>query len=103
MKSSALEITLKEFMAIAEIPRPSHHEEKIGAYLVEWAQKRGLTVEQDAIGDVIIDKPAAPGHERAPLVIIQAHMDKPLNLSYRVFISFSATTTFFSADAGTPS
>lgn len=75
MKSSALEITLKEFMAIAEIPRPSHHEEKIGAYLVEWAQKRGLTVEQDAIGDVIIDKPAAPGHERAPLVIIQAHMD----------------------------
>ncbi len=52
MKSSALEITLKEFMAIAEIPRPSHHEEKIGAYLVEWAQKRGLTVEQDAIGDV---------------------------------------------------
>lgn len=75
MKSSALEITLKEFMAIAEIPRPSHHEEKIGAYLVKWAQKRGLTVEQDAIGDVIIDKPAAPGHERAPLVIIQAHMD----------------------------
>ena len=53
MKSSALEITLKEFMAIAEIPRPSHHEEKIGAYLVEWAQKRGLTVEQDAIGDVL--------------------------------------------------
>ena len=49
MKSSALEITLKEFMAIAEIPRPSHHEEKIGAYLVEWAQKRGLTVEQDAM------------------------------------------------------
>ena len=29
--------------------------------------------------------------------------DKPLNLSYRVFISFSATTTFFSADAGTSS
>lgn len=42
MKSSALEITLKEFMAIAEIPRPSHHEEKIGAYLVEWAQKHML-------------------------------------------------------------
>lgn len=34
MKSSALEITLKEFMAIAEIPRPSHHEEKIGAYRI---------------------------------------------------------------------
>lgn len=75
MKTNALDITLKEFIAIAAIPRPSHHEERIGAYLVEWAKKRGLAVEQDVIGDVIIDKPAASGHENAPRVIIQAHMD----------------------------
>ena len=75
MISSALDITLKEFMAIATIPRPSHHEERIGAYLVDWAKAHGLAVEQDAIGDVIIDKPAKQGHENAPRVIIQAHMD----------------------------
>lgn len=75
MKTDALDITLKEFMNIAAIPRPSHHEERIGMYLIEWAKKRGLAVEQDAIGDVIIDKHAAPGHENTPRVIIQAHMD----------------------------
>lgn len=75
MKSNALDITLKEFMGISQIPRPSHHEERIGQYLVNWANEHGLAVEQDQIGDVIIDKPATPGHDAAPRVIIQAHMD----------------------------
>lgn len=75
MRPDALEITLREFLALAEIPRPSHHEEKVGAYLVEWAKKHGLCVTQDEIGDVIIDKVASPGCENADRVIIQAHMD----------------------------
>lgn len=75
MKSNALEIILDEFLAISKIPRPSHHEEKIGAYLVEWAKKKGLAVEQDSIGNVVIDKSATIGYEEVPKVIIQAHMD----------------------------
>lgn len=75
MKLNALDIILDEFLAISEIPRPSHHEEKIGAYLVEWAKKNGLAVKQDSIGNVIIDKAAVSGYEEAPKVIIQAHMD----------------------------
>lgn len=75
MKLNALEETLKEFMGISQIPRPSHHEERIGQYLVAWAKEHGLAVEQDEIGDVIIDKPASPGHADAPRVIVQAHMD----------------------------
>lgn len=75
MISSALDITLKEFMAIATIPRPSHHEERIGTYLVDWAKAHGLAVEQDAIGDVIIDKPASKVMKMHLGVIIQAHMD----------------------------
>jgi len=71
----ALNEILQEFQHIAEIPRPSHHEEKIGAYLAEWAQKHRLTVTKDSIGDIIIDKPASPGCEKAPKVILQAHMD----------------------------
>ena len=78
MRQDALEITLREFLALAEIPRPSHHEEKVGAYLVEWAKKHGLCVTQDEIGDVIIDKVASPGCENADRVIIQAHMEKYL-------------------------
>lgn len=70
-----LDTIVREFMAIAQIPRPSHHEEKIAAYLIQWAADRGLRVQQDPLGDVIIDKPASPGYESAPRVILQAHMD----------------------------
>lgn len=66
---------LQEFYRIAKVPRPSHHEEKISAYLVQWANTRGLSVFQDSLGDVIIDKPACRGCEQAPKVILQAHMD----------------------------
>ena len=70
-----LDIIIGEFMEIAKIPRPSHHEEEIAAYLCRWASDHDLYAEQDAIGNVIIDKPASPGYEAAPKVILQAHMD----------------------------
>lgn len=74
-KEKALDIVLDEFMKIAEIPRPSHHEEKISEYLYQWAAKRGLAVEKDDMGEIIIDKPASIGCENVPRVIFQAHMD----------------------------
>ena len=70
-----LQNILDEFTQIAMIPRPSHHEEKIAAYLCGWAERHGLPCVQDELGNVIIDKPASPGCERAPKVILQAHMD----------------------------
>lgn len=73
--ATPLDIILWEFDQIAQIPRPSHHEEKIGKYLADWARERGLSVTCDELGDVIIDKPAAPGCEGSPRVILQAHMD----------------------------
>lgn len=74
-KKDALDIVLSEFLKIAEIPRPSHHEEKISAYLYQWARDRGLSVRRDELGEVIVDKAASPGCEKAPRVIFQAHMD----------------------------
>ena len=72
---SALDIILQEFYKICEIPHPSHHEEQIGAYLFQWAKDHGLAVTKDRLGDIIIEKPAAPGCEASPRVILQAHMD----------------------------
>ena len=66
---------LQEFLALAAIPRPSHHEEKISAYLLEWAKARGFAAVRDERLHVIIDKPASPGFEHAPQVILQAHTD----------------------------
>jgi dipeptidase D len=71
----AWETILREFLEIAQIPRPSHHEEKIAAYLLQWAKDHGLSAVQDELGDVIMEKEASAGYENAPRVILQAHMD----------------------------
>ena len=33
---------LNEFMRIAAVPRPSHHEERIAEYLCRWAETHNL-------------------------------------------------------------
>ena len=74
-KDRALDIVLSEFLELAKVPRPSHHEERVSRYLFEWAERHGLAVERDSLNDIIIDKPASPGCENVPRVIFQAHMD----------------------------
>ena len=73
--SKALETVISEFSKIAQVPRPSHHEEGISTYLCQWAKNHGLHVEVDDMKEVIIDKPASAGCEDIPRVIFQAHMD----------------------------
>lgn len=71
----ALQQVVDEFLQIAAIARPSHHEEKISAYLYQWALAHALRAETDALGNVIVEKSASVGCEAAPVVILQAHMD----------------------------
>ncbi len=63
------------FAEISKIPRCSGNEKAISDYLVSFARARNLEVEQDKSFNVIIKKPAFPGYENAPTVIIQGHMD----------------------------
>jgi dipeptidase D len=63
------------FEKISAIPRCSKHEEKIGAFLLDWAGKNGLQSKKDKVGNVLIKVPAAPGYERSGAVVIQGHMD----------------------------
>ena len=42
---------------------------------MEMAQAHGLSCCQDALGNVRIDRPASPGWENAPLIILQGHLD----------------------------
>jgi dipeptidase D len=57
------------------VPRPSCHEEQIRAYLLDFAKKNNINVRTDECGNVVMSKAATPGHENAPTVILQAHMD----------------------------
>ncbi len=63
------------FDAIRQIPRPSKHEERIAAHVVAWAEKRGFEVVRDAADNIVVKVPATPGHESAPTVVLQGHLD----------------------------
>lgn len=63
------------FEEICQVPRPSKKEEKIRAYLIRFAEERGLAYKVDEAGNVIIFKPATPGKEGLKTVILQSHMD----------------------------
>ncbi len=65
----------KHFDEIRKIPRCSKNEGKIREYVIEFAKKKGLEYQADEVGNVIIRKKATPGHENAPGVILQAHLD----------------------------
>lgn len=68
-------IVFEEFAKINQIPRPSKHEEKIIAYLKGVGEELGLETVVDETGNVVIRKPATPGMEGKPTVILQSHMD----------------------------
>ena len=65
----------EQFEAITRVPRPSKKEGKIISFLVDFATKHGIEYRKDAIGNVVMRKPATPGYEDRPTVILQAHMD----------------------------
>lgn len=63
------------FDEITKVPRPSKKEEKIIAYIEEFAIKRGIPYKKDAVGNVVMYKKATLGMEGKPAVILQSHMD----------------------------
>jgi dipeptidase D len=63
------------FYQITQIPRPSKKEEKILAFLLDFARRHNLEAKQDKAGNLLIIKPATPGKENAPTVVLQSHVD----------------------------
>ena len=65
----------KYFEDICQIPRPSKQEEKISAFLMDFAKKHNLEAKQDKVGNVVIKKPASKGFEKMKTVVLQSHID----------------------------
>ena len=63
------------FGEICQVPRPSEKEEKIIAYLLEFARNHQLEFRKDEAGNVLIRKAASAGCEQAPVVVLQSHID----------------------------
>ena len=74
------------FYSLTQIPRPSGKRIEIADFLVNYGKSLGLETLQDEIGNVLIRKPASPGMENHPGVILQGHMDMvPQKNSDKVF------------------
>ena len=63
------------FHEICQIPRPSKKEEKILAYLINFAKEHKLEYKQDKIGNIVICKAATAGYENRQTTILQSHVD----------------------------
>jgi dipeptidase D len=63
------------FLEICRIPRPSKKEEKIAAYIRQFAADHNLWCNIDEAGNVLIRKQATPGFEHKRGVILQSHLD----------------------------
>lgn len=63
------------FREICSIPRPSKKEEKICAYIRQFAARHKLVFKQDGAGNIVVHKPASAGKEHCPALILQSHVD----------------------------
>lgn len=63
------------FDEITKVPRPTFHLDKMKEFLVGWADRHSIPCEVDEVGNVKMSKPATPGHENAPGIILQGHQD----------------------------
>ncbi|MCB0582941.1 MAG: cytosol nonspecific dipeptidase, partial [Phaeodactylibacter sp.] len=63
------------FADLNQVPRPSKREERVIEFMKGFGKKLGLDTSVDDVGNVVIKKPASPGKEGRPTVILQAHLD----------------------------
>ena len=68
-------IVWAHFSNLCAIPRPSKGEARLREHLQAWAKARGLSTSVDAVGNLIVRKPASVGRESVPGIILQSHLD----------------------------
>ncbi len=65
----------KQFAALSAIPRCSRDETRVLAHLKSLFDGWGYSYAQDAVGNLVARKPASPGREKQPVVVLQSHVD----------------------------
>lgn len=69
------EIVWKFFHQVTQVPRPSKKEGKMIQYLESFAKEYKIAIKKDVAGNILMSKPATPGKENLPVVVLQSHMD----------------------------
>lgn len=63
------------FADLNAVPRASKKEERVIEFMKDFGQQLGLETMVDAVGNVIIRKPATPGMEDRTPIVMQSHLD----------------------------
>ena len=63
------------FYELSQIPRCSKQEAGICRWLIDWAGANHFEVKTDAAGNIVMRIPASRGYEKAPVIVIQGHVD----------------------------
>ena len=69
------ESVFRFFEELTGIPHGSGNTAAASAWAADFAKARGLRHRRDEMGNVVIWKPASPGYEDHPAVILQGHLD----------------------------
>ena len=64
-----------KFADLNAVPRPSKKEERVIAFMKDFGKKLNLETIEDAVGNVIIRKPATTGMENRKAIVMQSHLD----------------------------
>ena len=98
------------FSELNNIPRPSHHEERVADYLCHFAEHLNLAYERNKENCVVIRKPASKGYEGHEPIVLLNHMDMvcvgmsdPLNTPIKSYTEngwMKARDTSLGADNG---
>lgn len=77
MSVRSLEPTIvwNHFEDLNAVPRPSKKEERVIKFMQDFGASLNLETYTDAVGNVIIKKPASAGMEDRKTVILQSHLD----------------------------
>lgn len=65
----------KHFEQILKIPHCSGDEKALGDYIISVAERLALKWKRDSVGNIVVEKEASPGNEKADPVILQGHLD----------------------------
>ena len=64
-----------KFADLNAVPRPSKKEERVIKFMKDFGENLGLETIEDAVGNVIIRKPATKGMEDRKAIVMQSHLD----------------------------
>jgi dipeptidase D len=81
-------VVWNHFADLNEVPRPSKKEERVIQFMQDFGAKLGFETYTDAVGNVIIRKPATAGMEDRQTVILQSHLDMVHQKNADTFFDF---------------